>query len=599
MLDKIRMIFPIALAVVLIASATATTAADDTSDLRTDTWTATDALGRTVPGFADVGPPRPGKTVGIFYFLWLGQSGDLGPFDVSKILAQDPSALANPASPLWGPMYSPHHWGESIFGYYVSEDESVLRKHAQMLSNAGVDAVFFDVTNQVTYPKSWKALCRVFDQVKREGNRAPQIAFLCPFGEPRKVVRELWDDLYSKNLYPDLWFRWEGKPLILADPTVPIDAVERRPGIKTTDALLHFPQAPARLLRWADRAEQWSWLEVYPQHAFYMREGVPEQVSVGVAENAVDGKLGVLSNPRSYGRSFHDGREPGRTARMGRGRTSPSNGNARLEIDPPLVWVTGWNEWIAGRFDSTFPLAGSGPVTFCDEFNQEYSRDIEPMKGGHGDNYYYQLVASIRRYKGVRPIASVESRPIQVDGRFDDWTAVQPEFRDTIGDPVHRDHAGWGKQLHYRNTTGRNDIVAAKLSFDRANACFYTRTRENLTPETDANWMLLFIDADHNPRTGWLGYDFVVNRRARGRARRRSRRTSAASMSGVSSGEVAIRQRIEGARTRRTVLGLRYLRRSRQCSTSSGPTTFSRPATGPTSRSTATPRRTIGSTIGR
>lgn len=138
------------------------------------------------------------------------------------------------------------------------------------------------------------------------------------------------------------------------------------------------------------------------------------------------------------------------------------------------------------------------------------------MKGGHGDSYYYQLVASIRRYKGARPAPADESRPIQVDGRFDDWTGVRPEFRDTIGDPVHRDHAGWGKNLHYRNTTGRNDIVAAKVSFDRDNAYFYVRTREKLSSDTDTNWMLLFINSDHNPKTGWLGYDLVVNRRRSG-----------------------------------------------------------------------------------
>lgn len=216
----IRTVIAIALELGLTSSAAGTKAAEDARDLWSDTWAATDALGRTLPGLAEVGPPRSGKFVGIFYFLWLGQAGDLGPFDVSKILAQDRSALTNPASPLWGPMLSPHHWGESIFGHYVSEDESVLRKHAQMLANAGVDAVFFDVTNQLTYPRSWKALCRVFDRVKREGNRAPQIAFLCPFGNPRKVVRELWDDLYGPRLYPDLWFQWEGKPLILADPAL-------------------------------------------------------------------------------------------------------------------------------------------------------------------------------------------------------------------------------------------------------------------------------------------------------------------------------------------------------------------------------------------
>ena len=33
--------------------------------------------------------------------------------------------------------------------------------------------------------------------------------------------------------------------------------------------------------------EQWSWLEVYPQHVFTNRRGEAEQMSVGVAQNAL------------------------------------------------------------------------------------------------------------------------------------------------------------------------------------------------------------------------------------------------------------------------------------------------------------------------
>jgi len=33
-----------------------------------------------------------------------------------------------------------------------------------------------------------------------------------------------------------------------------------------------------------------------------------------------------------------------------------------------------------------------------------------------------------------------------------------------------------------------------------------------LTPRTDANWMWLLIDADQNAKTGWEGYDFILNR---------------------------------------------------------------------------------------
>src|SRR5882762_3294565 len=97
---------------------------------------------------------------------------------VTKILAADPDAMQKPDSPLWGPLHMPHHWGESLFGYYLADDEGVLRKHAQMLADAGVDVVIFDVTNQITYRDYYRALLRVWSDMRRLGNRTPQVAFL-------------------------------------------------------------------------------------------------------------------------------------------------------------------------------------------------------------------------------------------------------------------------------------------------------------------------------------------------------------------------------------------------------------------------------------
>ena len=62
------------------------------------------------------------------------------------------------------------------------------------------------------------------------------------------------------------------------------------------------------------------------------------------------------------------------------------------------------------------PLYGTGPVTFVDEFDTEFSRDVEPMKGGHGDNYVYQMIANIRRLQGRRPIPAV------APGHRDRWS---------------------------------------------------------------------------------------------------------------------------------------------------------------------------------
>src|SRR5664279_2751701 len=94
-----------------------------TWDTFSDTWVATDALGRSLPSTADAGLPRQHRTVGVFYFLWLYPRDGLGPFDISKILTKDPQAVTNAGSPLWGPMHEYHHWGEPIFGYYLSDDE--------------------------------------------------------------------------------------------------------------------------------------------------------------------------------------------------------------------------------------------------------------------------------------------------------------------------------------------------------------------------------------------------------------------------------------------------------------------------------------------
>ena len=65
-----------------------------------------------VLGFAS--SAENGHKVGLFYFLWLGEHGRKGPYDVTKILEADPDAGQKPDSPLWGPWGTYHHWGEPL-----------------------------------------------------------------------------------------------------------------------------------------------------------------------------------------------------------------------------------------------------------------------------------------------------------------------------------------------------------------------------------------------------------------------------------------------------------------------------------------------------
>ena len=98
-----------------------------------------------------------------------------------------------------------------------------------------------------------------------------------------------------------------------------------------------------------------------------------------------------------------------------------------------------------------------------------------------------------------------------VIGKADGWDDVAPRYRHYRGNTLHRNHRG-RHDRYYVNTTGRNDIVVAKVARDTASVYFYVETDATLTSPTDRNWMMLFIDADRDRTTGWNGYDYVVNR---------------------------------------------------------------------------------------
>jgi hypothetical protein len=207
------------------------------------------------------------------------------------------------------------------------------------------------------------------------------------------------------------------------------------------------------------------------------------------------------------GRSFHDGQFDRQPGAVNQGHNFQEQWQRAYELDPPLVMVTGWNEWIAGRWGKP-----DGPITFVDQFDQEFSRDIEPMRGGHGDNYYWQLVANVRRYKGAPPLPSASpATTIDIDGPFEQWRNVEPEFRDFLGDTAARDFDG-AAGLHYTNRSGRNDLVVMKVARDDRHVYWYARTRQPVSPHTDGNWMWLLIEADQNIENGWHGYDYIVNR---------------------------------------------------------------------------------------
>ncbi len=465
-------------------------------DTRPDAWVASDGLGREVVSSGS--GLRSGKAVGVFYFL-ANRAPGAPVYDITKILAADP------VHPAYGPPFANHWWGEPWLGYYQSDDPSVIRKHMQMLGEAGVDVIVFDNTNGPTYPDVYLPLCKVISEMRSEGNRTPQIAFFTGHG----AWDTLYRDFYSKDIYKELWFQWKGKPLMM----VHLEDNDRLPDTIRSFFAVRESWAWTPSKWFGDGHDKWPWLDNFPQNFGWHEDPKrPEQVSVSVAQHATS----------SIGRSSMAQHEPPLDDR----RLSPDTEKGlcfsqqferALQIDPEFIFVTGWNEWTATRFpleaDGVFAgkPAKQNDAMFVDEYNAEFSRDIEPAKGLLDDDYYYQFVSFVRRFKGSRHDPPVTRKSISINQAFNQWKDVKPEFLDDVGDPVKRDHPGWAS-LKYVNDTGRNDIVAAKVAFDSKTISFYVRTRDPLSPSSDPNWMLLFLDIDANPKTGWLGYDYAVNR---------------------------------------------------------------------------------------
>lgn len=465
-----------------------------------DHWVASDALGREVSTHAEAGDVRPDKLVGMFYYIWVGNHTQKV-YNITDILKQ-PKAQRE-----WGNPGDFHFWDEPEYGYYHASDPWVTRHDMQMLTNAGVDFIYFDVTNALVYFETVLAVCEVIEQMRSDGIAAPDIMFLTNT-RSGQTMNEVYDQLYSKGLYKDLWFEWEGRPLIFGQPNDPL----LRPEVKDFFTIKYS-------WAWTDadkEPDHWQWLDAYPQdYAWSEDPEIPVQISVSTAHHP--------QNP--LGKSFHEGSQPQvnadyTTEFTNEGLQFAEQWSRAHEIDPQVVMVTQWNEWLAQRFiwdsdkkDYAGRSIQKGDTYFVDVLTKEFNRDIAPMKGGYTDNYYYQLVDNVRRFKGMaKPYKRPSETLIDIDGNFADWEAVEPWFQDPPGDTKHRNFRGTDPKTIYTNTTGRNDIIGAKAVSDENYMYFYVRTAMPLSPQEGRNWMLLFIDSDQDSSTGWEGYEFVVNR---------------------------------------------------------------------------------------
>lgn len=476
-------------------------------------FTGADELGRVLPLKEEVGGPKADKQVGLFYFLWQGDRSSPTSerrWDLSEIEQESPEVFADFHHPDWGGG-SEHagryyFWGEPIYGYYRGDDYWVHLRNLQLLTDAQVDFLIIDATNRLTYSRQAESLMRAMSAIRDQGKPAPQIVFYTNTGSG-DAMQDIYDQFYAPTAPVRLeenWYNLDGKPLIIG---ISEEAQGRDYENFFTFRESQWPNEP-------QKTNGWPWIEFErPQKVYTNAQGTAEIVNVSAAQHpnleASMGGSAFYGKPGNWGRSFRDGHPGNPETDIFYGYNIQEQWDFALEQDVPFVFITGWNEWIAGKWQH--PNGDPNQAHFVDQANPEFSRDIEPTRtAGLKDTYYLQMVSNIRRYKGTDPVPAISKR--RQMPKLSGWHDIPELYRDYVGEVKERNHPGAQSdpQTVYTNKTGRNDLHVLKFAATDRELGFYCETVEPLTERQDDQWMTLWLNADGNYDTGWNGYDFRV-----------------------------------------------------------------------------------------
>ena len=291
------------------------------------------------------------------------------------------------------------NWGEGTWdipldGPYLSDDRDVIYRHAVLLRDAGVDFIFVDWTNNTNYDpatmREQRADFRMIEEatdllfeVWSTVEGAPKI---CIFAGPGhqgiesvnngnhdKKVDQIYRDYVEK--YPDLYYQYEGKPLLMCYGATP-NQYGTRPTwsddrftvrwvtgyVGQQSSLFHSKTKESRSF--------WSWEERGAQ-TFTTIDGRVECITCTAAsrQQSKEGESGYIP---AYGRD--------------NGMTLKKQFQRANDLGAGMVILVSWNEWSKGEQPSA-----------------EVSKDLEPSRI-HGTFYYDLLCEQIKKFKGQIPL---------------------------------------------------------------------------------------------------------------------------------------------------------------------------------------------------
>lgn len=479
---------------------------------------ATDALGRRIEVAQQ--PSGQKKYVGVFYSVWLGQhrSGQRGIYDIQQMLDTDPTALNDPKGTPESPLNEFHFWGEPLYGYYSMSDPWIVTRHIELLTNAAIDYLCIDATNNVIYETPTRNLLETLQRFQQQGFKVPKVVFYTN-SHSGPAVNTLYNTFYKAGLYEDVWFKPNGKPMLIGITEENGNASDQT----RFEQMLHPPDGfkeyiSADMQGYFDvRESQWPngeynensipWMSW--QHPQWNHKGT---MAVPVAQHS-HSVIYASSRHPECNRGYDNATKqvnPDWTA----GTSFQTMWNTALENKEVVdnVLITSFNEWMAIKY-----VNDANEVFFVDVYNAEFSRDIEMMKGGYQDNFYLQLAQNVRKFKFDEKAASHQNALAKINIKNaspQQWEQVEATYIDFAGDAIPRNFDNAAGTGTYTDNSNRNDIVEIKVAHDKKNLYMRIETLADITPYngSDQNWMNILIRTGGAGEANFAGYDYIINR---------------------------------------------------------------------------------------
>lgn len=491
---------------------------------------AKDALGRSF-GESDV--YASDKDVGIFYSVWHSDHvGDNGILDITKLQKENPDDLWDVSKNT----YFAHYWGEPLYGYYASDDPWVIERHLELFAMSGIDYLALDLTNLSYYERNCRVLFDKILEFQAQGWDVPQVMGLFS-GLPYRGQADLdklngfYNTFYKDSKYDSVWYRRgeKNKPLIAIDMANEFKELSFELQNYFCFRNLMWPFSEFG----TDEYKDMVWLDwCKEQEIFDVEKLGMMSVSVAQHPNEAMPRMSDSVDPALKPTMYDSNRGRGWTYYEDEyaedfdnhcnvyGTNNPELAlqgtnlqfcwdNAHKKRDQlSEVLVTGWNEWIAFKNDY-----GDGRASFVDLCDMEFSRDLEMMKDGYGDNFYLQNMLNTRKFKNVKETVyrGAKTTPASLSNA---WEGART-YLDIVGDAMERDwyDATRKEANRLKNNTNRNDIAKVEVTDDGQYLYIKVTTNNDIVVEADkTNNLNILLSIQGANGAKWEGYDYIINR---------------------------------------------------------------------------------------